>query len=242
MPAELGTLALGYVAGVLSILSPCVLPLLPIVLFSVVERNLWGPLALGAGLSVSFAAIGIFIAALGFNIGLDATTLRYAAAVLLLAIGMVLLVPAAQARFALIAGPVANGGQMLLDRLGPSGLGGQFLLGILLGAIWTPCSGPTLGAAVGLAAQSETIGKAAAIMLAFGLGAVTPILVIAYGSRQAVSARRDRLVRLSRIAKPIVAGTLITLGIFILTGFDRTVETVLTNAMPDWLVNLTTSL
>jgi cytochrome c biogenesis protein CcdA len=197
-------------------------------------------LALIAGLSVSFAAVGIFIASLGFSIGLDSATLRLAVAVLLLAMGIVLLVPALQMKFAVISAPVASGGQTLLDRIRPSGLGGQFLLGVLLGAIWSPCAGPTLGAAIGLAAQSETIGKAALIMAMFSLGAMTPILALAYGSRQAVFARRDWLARFSRVGKPLMGFTLVGVSVFVLTGLDRRVETILTNAMPDWLIIVTT--
>jgi len=242
MIGELGTFVLSYAAGALSTLSPCVLPLLPIVLFGVLQQSAWGPLALGAGLAASFAVIGIFTASLGFSLGLDATVWRFAVALLLLAMGVVMLVPAAQSRLALISGPVANAGQALLDRIQPSGLAGQFLLGVALGAIWTPCTGPTLGAAVGLATHSETVAKAAAIMVVFSLGAVTPILVIAYGSRQAVFARRDRLMQVSRIAKPLIGATLVSVGIFVLTGLDKRVETFLTDAMPDWLLNLTTLL
>jgi cytochrome c-type biogenesis protein len=143
---------------------------------------------------------------------------------------------------AAIAAPVATGGQTLLDRLQPTGLGGQFLLGILLGAIWSPCSGPTLGAAVGLAAQGETVGKAAAIMLTFGLGASTPILALAYGSRQAIFARREWLARMSRIGKPLMGAAFVGVGAFVLTGLDKIVEASLTRAMPDWLVTVTTRL
>lgn len=238
----LGTLVLSYAAGALSTLSPCVLPLLPIVLFGALQQSASRPLALGAGLAVSFVSFGVFTASLGFSIGIDPSALRLVVAALLAATGIIILIPAAQTRLALISGPVAAAGQSLLDRYRPSGLGGQFMLGILLGAIWTPCTGPTLGAAIGLAAQSETIGKAAAIMATFSLGAVTPLMVIAYGSRQAVFARRDRLAQVSRIAKPLIGSTLVVVGIFVLTGLDRIVETTLTRAMPDWLVNLTTRL
>jgi cytochrome c-type biogenesis protein len=151
--ADVGSLGLSYAAGALSVLSPCVLPLLPIVLFGVLERHAWGPLALAAGLSASFAGAGIAIASVGFSIGIDPSTLRLAVAALLVSMGVVLLVPTLQTRLALIARPVATGGQALMNRLQPSGIGGQFLLGILLGAIWSPCSGPTLGAAIGLASQ-----------------------------------------------------------------------------------------
>jgi cytochrome c biogenesis protein CcdA len=239
---EFGTLALSYAAGALSTLSPCVLPLLPIVLFGALQHSAWGPLALAAGLAASFAAVGIFTASLGFTVGIDSSILRIAVAVLLLATGIVMLVPAAQAQLALVSGPIANAGQMMLDRIQPSGVGGQFFLGAALGAIWTPCTGPTLGAAIGLAAQSETVSRAATIMAMFSLGAVTPILLIAYGSRRTVLARRDRLLRLSRIAKPLIGATLVSIGVLVLTGFDKIVETILTEAMPDWLLDVTTLL
>jgi cytochrome c-type biogenesis protein len=240
--AELGGLALSYAAGALSTLSPCVLPLLPIILFGALEQHAWGPVALAAGLSASFAGVGIFLAWLGFSIGLDPTAFRLAVAALMLIIGILLLVPALQSRFARAAAPVAMGGQALIDRLRLSGIGGQFALGMLLGAIWSPCSGPTLGAAIGLAAQSETAGRAAMVMAMFSIGAATPILALAYGSRQAIFARRDLLARTSRIAKPLMGAALIGVGVFVLTGFDKVVEASLTRAMPDWLVTVTTRL
>jgi cytochrome c-type biogenesis protein len=238
----IGNLALGYAAGALSTLSPCVLPILPIVLFGVIERNAWGPLALAAGLSVSFAAVGIAIAAVGFNIGIDPSTLRLVVAALLASAGIVLLVPALQGRLATVATPVATRGQILLDQLQPSGIGGQFVLGALLGVIWSPCSGPTLGAAVGLAAQGNDVASAAATMISFGLGAATPILALAYGSRQAVFARRDWLARVSQVGKPLIGAAFVGIGAFVLTGLDKIVEAALTSAMPDWLVTVTTRL
>jgi len=239
---ELGGLALSYAAGALSTSSPCVLPLLPIILFGALEQHAWGPIALAAGLATSFAGVGIFLVSLGFSIGIDPNAFRLGVAALMLIIGIVLLIPPLQSRFALAAGPVAAGGQALIDRLRPSGIGGQFALGFLLGAIWSPCSGPTLGAAIGLAAQSETAGRAAMVMAMFSLGAVSPILALAYGSRQAIATRRNLLARTSRIAKPLMGAALISIGVFILTGFDKAVEASLTRAMPDWLVTVTTRL
>lgn len=242
MMPELGGLALGYGAGALSTLSPCVLPLLPIILLGALEQHAWGPVALVAGLSASFVGIGILVASLGFSIGLDSTVLRVAVAALIVGMGVVLLVPALQTGFALATAPVATGGQALIDRVKPNGIGGQVLLGMLLGAIWSPCSGPTLGAAIGLAAQSETAGRAAMIMASFSLGAATPIMALAYGSRRAIATRRDWLARASRIAKPVMGATLIGVGGLVLTGFDKIVESALTRAMPDWLVTVTTRL
>lgn len=237
---EAGALALAYAAGALSTLSPCVLPLLPIVLFAALDRHAWGPVALAGGLSLAFAVVGICLAAFGFSIGLNPATVRLGVAVLMVGAGLTLLVPRLQAGLATAAGPVMRGGQSLADRIQPTGLGGQFLLGIALGAIWSPCSGPTLGAAIGLAAQGETIGHAGAVMIAFGLGASTPILALAYGSRQAVMARRDWLMALSRVAKPLMGATLVIVGTLVLTGLDKRIETAATSIMPDWLVELTT--
>jgi cytochrome c-type biogenesis protein len=237
-----GTLLLSYGAGALSTINPCVLPLLPIILFGVLQQNVWGPVALAAGLSVSFAAFGIFVALIGFGIGIDASVVRMGAAILMVALGAVLLVPAMQARLAFAGAPVATGAQTLIDRLRPAGLGGQFLLGALLGAVWSPCSGPTLGAAIGLAAQSSTALQAALVMIVFGLGAATPILALAYGSRQAILTRRDWLTKLSQVGKPVMGVALLTFGLLVLTGLDKRLETILTNAAPDWLVDLTTRL
>ncbi len=240
--ASLPSLGLGYAAGALSTLSPCVLPILPIVLFGAIERHRLGPLALAAGLSLSFAFVGIVLASVGFGIGIDASVLRLSIAALMVAMGAVLLVPAYQGSLATLAAPVAARGQLLLDRLQPSGLAGQFVVGALLGMVWSPCSGPTLGAAVGLAAQGSNIGSATATMISFGLGAATPMLALAYGSRRAILARRDRLARLSKIAKPLIGAAFIFIGAFVLTGLDKTVEAFLTRAMPDWLAAVTTRL
>ncbi|MDE1935984.1 cytochrome c biogenesis CcdA family protein [Bradyrhizobium sp.] len=233
-------LTLGYAAGALSTLSPCVLPILPIVLFGAVERHAWAPFALATGLAVSFAGVGIALASIGFSIGIDPYTLRLAVAALLGAVGVVLLFPALQGSVAKLAAPVASSGQLLLDRLQPTGLRGQFIVGALLGVIWSPCSGPTLGAAVGLAAQGHDLGSAAITMTAFALGAATPILALAYGSRQAVLGRRDAMARASQVGKPLMGAALLCIGLFVLTGFDKVVEASLTRAMPDWLVSVTT--
>jgi cytochrome c biogenesis protein CcdA len=108
--------------------------------------------------------------------------------------------------------------------------------------IWSPCSGPTLGAAIGLATQGDDLGRAAATMAAFALGAATPILLLAYGSRQAILSRRDWMARASRIGKPLMGAAFFGIGLFVLTGLDKVVETSLTRAMPDWLVTVTTRL
>jgi len=235
-----GGLAVSFLAGALSTLSPCVLPLLPILLGGALQRHRLAPAALAGGLAASFTVIGLFIATLGLSTGIDGGAVRLAAAALMAGFGAVMLSARLQAGFARLAAALAGGGNGLLEHVSGDGLGGQFLLGLLLGAAWSPCAGPSLGAAIGMAAQSGTVLKAASIMAVFSLGATAPLLALAYGSRQAMTTRRDRLARLAKWAKPVMGAALLGMGLFIVTGIDKLVETGLANAMPSWLVDLTT--
>src|SRR5271168_1714810 len=104
----LGSLALAFLAGLLSVLSPCVLPLLPIVLGAAASEHRMGPAALAAGVALSFVTIGLFVATVGFAIGLDGEIFRTVAAILMIGVGAVLAIPPLQARLAMAGGPISN--------------------------------------------------------------------------------------------------------------------------------------
>lgn len=236
----IATIGLAFLAGVLSVLSPCVLPLLPIVLGTAQSEHRLGPVALAGGLALSFTVIGLFVATIGFAIGLDTDVFRAISAVLLIGVGTVLLVPRLQAQVAVAAGPV---GTWVDDRLGgftPTGLWGQFGLGILLGAVWVPCIGPTLGAASVLAAKGEDLGQVALTMLAFGIGAALPLMVLGFASREAMMRWRGRLMEAGKGGKMLLGALLVAVGLLVATGVDKRVEAFLVNASPDWLTTLTT--
>jgi cytochrome c biogenesis protein CcdA len=233
-------LALSFLAGALTSLSPCVLPLIPILVGSALQEHPAGPLALTLGLALSFAGLGVALASIGFAIGIDADLVRTGAAVVMACFGVVLLSAALQERFALAGTPLSDRFGALATAAGQAGLAGQFALGILLGLVWVPCAGPTLGAAVGLAAHGGTAPRAAVMMLSFGLGAAAPILALAYASRRWAGAGRQRLRALASVAKPAMGCVLVAVGVLVLTGTDRIVETALTRAMPGWLLDITT--
>jgi cytochrome c-type biogenesis protein len=233
-------LVLSFVAGVLSVLSPCVLPLLPIVLGAAATKQKWGPVALAAGLAVSFVAIGLFVATIGFSIGLDADVFRYVAAVLMLAVGVVLMVPRLQTAFAVAGGPLANWAHERLDGADTGSVGGQFAVGLLLGAVWSPCVGPTLGAASLLAAQGRDLGQVALTMFVFGLGAAVPLLALGVASREVMMRWRARLAAAGPGLKTGFGAILVAVGLLALTGLDKRVETALVEASPQWLTDLTT--
>src|SRR5260370_9026913 len=159
-----------FLAGALSTLSPCVLPILPLVLGAAVSEHKLGPAALAAGLALSFVGIGLFVATIGFSIGLDGGVLRGFGALLLLAAGLVLIFPTLQTRLSVAGGPVSGWVERRSDGFAAPRLKRQFFLGLLLGAIWSPCVGPTLGPASILAAPGENLGPVAIAMTAFGLG------------------------------------------------------------------------
>ncbi len=236
----MGALLLASLAGALTTLSPCVLPILPFVVFGALGQHRLGPVALSAGLAVAFTGLGMLVSGAGFAFELSGDAVRTVAAVFMLAFGVMLLSAGLQRRFAVLAGAATSRLQAALGRFTGNGLGGQFALGALLGAAWTPCSGPTLGTAVTLAASSDTLAKAAFVMLFFSAGASLPLLGIAYGSRMAAQSSRRPLAAFANAAKPILGVLMAVLGALILFGFDKVIETFLTELMPDWLVSLTT--
>jgi cytochrome c-type biogenesis protein len=236
----LATLGLAYLAGVLSILSPCVLPLLPIVLGSATSAHRLGPLALALGLASAFVVVGLFVATIGFSIGIDGDFFRTIAAALMILVGAVLLVPLLQSRLALAAGPMSHWAGQRLDGLSASGLRGQFGVGILLGVAWSPCVGPTLGAASLLASQARELPQVAATMLLFGLGAASPLLAVGLLSREVMAGTRDHLLAAGRHLKAALGVAFVLIGASIVTGIDKRIETALVEASPQWLTNLTT--
>jgi cytochrome c-type biogenesis protein len=237
----MATMALAFLAGILSTLSPCVLPLLPIVLGAALSEHRAGPLALAAGLALSFVVIGLVVATIGFTIGLDAGVFRMVAGVLLIAIGAVLLMPRLQTQFALAAGPVGNWTEQRFGGFSTAGLPGQFAVGLLLGAVWSPCVGPTLGAASVLAAQGSNLGEVALTMVAFGLGAALPLLGLGVLSREALTRWRRRLIEIGHSGKLALGALFVGTGFLILSGLDKRLEELLVDLSPAWLTWLTTS-
>ena len=233
---------LAFLAGLLSTLSPCVLPLVPIVIGTALGQHRYGPAALAAGLALSFVVIGLFVATVGFTAGLDHGLFRAGAAIVLILVGGTLLIPRLQLQLATAAGPIGNWAQAHAGGFSTSGLGGQFAVGLMLGAVWSPCVGPTLGAASVLAARSENLGGVALTMFAFGIGAALPLLAIGMMSREVLSRWRTRLLAAGSGGKLLMGIVLVAVGVLILSGLDKRIEAILVDASPQWLTELTTRL
>ena len=231
-----------YLAGLLTLINPCVLPVLPIVLASSLQAGRWAPLALAAGLSASFVTLGLGVAALGPALGLGENTVSQVAAVLMIGFGLVLLVPALGGSFALATAGLSARADAGITATAEAGLPGQFTGGLLLGAVWSPCIGPTLGAAVALAAQGQDLGRAFAIMLAFALGVSSLMLAIAYGARQFLQRHRARFRQIAAQAKPVMGGVFVLIGVVLLARLNHAIEGWLLQTLPPWLVDFSVSI
>lgn len=238
-------LIFAYIAGLLTLINPCVLPVLPIALAASFSEHRLGPLALAAGMSLTFTFFGIFITVLGPTLGLSIELVSKIGASIMILFGIVLLVPKLSDKFASATAGFSNKADANINQLSANynqnpttGIKQQFIGGGLLGAVWVPCIGPTIGGAISLASQGQSLVFATSIMLAFSLGISTVILALAYGTREAILARRDKMKFIAEKSKPIMGIAFIIVGLLILTKFYQILEMMLLDAMPIWLQDL----
>jgi cytochrome c biogenesis protein CcdA len=191
-------------------------------------------------MTLSFVTIGMFVALVGFSIGLDQGFFRLLAALMLVAVGAILIIPVLQGKLAVAAGPVSGWVDDRFGKFKTGGYGGQFATGILLGAVWSPCVGPTLGAASLLAAQGTDLLQVTATMTLFGIGAALPLLVLGMLSREMLMRWRSRMLATGQTLKTVLGLLLVTAGTLILSGFDKVLEATLVDLSPQWLTALTT--
>lgn len=239
--AELG---LGMVAGSLSTLSPCVFPLLPLVVGGATQASRFAPVWMAVGMTLSFALGGIVLGTLGAQIGIDGDVLRTAGACLMLLMAVVLWSEFLSNTFSQWVTPIANWGNQLSghlqDRVPGNGALSSVALGALLGLIWSPCSGPLLASALTLVASEGGALRGGVILGGFGLGAAVPLMLVAYASRSGVGRARGWLMNYGAPLKKVFAGVIGLSALAVLLGLDKQLEAALVNVMPDWWVALTT--
>ncbi|SLN62728.1 thiol:disulfide interchange protein precursor [Aquimixticola soesokkakensis] len=230
-------LIFGYLAGLLTLINPCVLPVLPIVIAASLQADRRAPLALAAGMSVSFVALGLGVASLGPALGVTEDVVSRGAAVVMVAFGLVMLVPSFGGLFARASAGLAARADAGIDATAKRGLAGQAAGGALLGAVWSPCIGPTLGAAIALASQGQDLWRAGAIMVAFALGVSTLILALAYGARAWLSRNMGLMRRLAARSKPVLGAVFVLVGLALFFRLNHLVDAYLIQNLPAWLID-----
>lgn len=216
------------------------LPLLPILFATALAEHRWGPWMLAAGMTLSFAGFGLFVATVGISLGLDRSVLRPLAAASLLLFGTLLVSSRLQARFEQAVSGLAEAGGSMIARLPGKGLLGDFAVGLCLGLLWSPCVGPALGAATTLATQGTQLAEVGLFMVLFGIGASTPLLVLGSLSRTASARLRAPMLRAGRDGKRLLGTLMLVIAFGALSGLDRRVEAWLLAHAPAWLNTLST--
>ncbi len=229
-----GSPFLAFIAGFVTILSPCVLPLLPVILSTTVQEGRARPWGILVGFIGSFTLVTLFLAFAVQNLGISPNATRILSAVLLTGFGLVLAVPALKHRFEMVTAsllPASVGGER-------SGFFGGLAIGGGLGFAWTPCVGPIMASVITLALNQAVNGAAVTTTLAFALGTAVPMAAVMFGGRSLV--RRFAFVQANGQRIQQVFGVLLILvGIGIWTGVDRLIQVQLLEWFPNWESTLT---
>lgn len=227
-------LGFAFLAGIFTALSPCILPILPLILSTGVGEGRLRPLGTILGLIFSFSFFTLALSWLVHKTGISPDILRYIAIVLVFLFGLVMIFPRLSNWFAKITAPIASLGQKIQGAKERQGFGGGLLFGAALGLLWTPCAGPILGAITALAATGSLNVTAVLMTLSYGIGAGAIMLIYAYGSAKIVSSSRF----LSRYTERIrqVFGVLMILFALMLTfKWDMLINEKLSRIFPEIL-------
>lgn len=222
-------LVLALFAGTLTILAPCTMPVVPLVLGVGAGERRRRPLVVALGFAGSFALVTVLLAAMLAALGLSASVLRFFAAISLASFGLLLLAPGAAARAGARLAPLAQRGAR-------AAAAGDLAVGAALGIVWSPCAGPIMAGVIAAAVSRGASPETLAIALAYGLGAAIPLVTI--GSWGRGLARR--LARLGRGATERAAGALLLVGaLAIVIGLDEPVQQAASSVLPaGWTATL----
>ncbi|MCL4409179.1 MAG: cytochrome c biogenesis CcdA family protein [Gammaproteobacteria bacterium] len=232
---EWTALPLALLAGVLSLMSPCVLPMIPAVTASAMRASRAGIWFLAAGLAITFALGGSLLTYLFMSAGMSPDILRFGAATLMLIMAVFILSPHLNMWFSTVLARglarLPNSGHLATDSSQPAF---QFVLGGSLGLVWLPCVGPTLGAAIALASTGQSLSMAFFVMLAFGLGTAIPLVGIGYFAGRKLTRLKNSAVW----ARKILGIALLVIALMIFTGLDKVIETIALEYLPDWVTRI----
>lgn len=223
-------LVLAWFAGVLTIASPCVLPVLPFLLSASGDgASRLRPVSIALGFVVAFSGLGIAFGALS-TLGAAHDAIRNGAILVLFLSGLARLWPGL---FTRVMAPFSGMIERFSGALTPSGngLAGGFVLGMTLGVVWTPCAGPTLAAILALVAKAQDLGRAGALLTLFSAGAAIPLLVIAYGGRYVTAQVRKLSPHAHRLQQAFGAIVVIT-AVAMYFQYDTLVVARLTEFLP----------
>ncbi len=221
-----------FLAGLVTILAPCIWPILPIVLSAGATGGERKPLGIVTGLAVSFMLIILALASLVKVIPFDPDSLRTLAVVIIGFLGLTMIIPALGARLEAAVSRLGGLGGRFTQRSG-TGFGSGFVVGFALGIVWSPCAGPILATIATLAATQAVSFNVVLITFAFVAGVAVPLFILAVLGQKVLAKTRF----FSRYTKRIQQGfgvIMILAALAIYTGYDRTLQTKILDAFPGY--------
>jgi cytochrome c biogenesis protein CcdA len=237
MSLDLAAVPLALMAGVIGVLSPCVWPLVPVVTSAAAGSGRTGPIYLAGGLSLSFAVAGTLFTWLTVSTGFNPEVFRFFAAALLVTLGAVLVVPAF-GNWVTLKLSMLSGSMGIQPGDNPVSAPGQFGVGALLGFVWLPCVGPTLGAAVALAALGQNMPMAFIVMLAYGIGTAGVLLAAGMVSSKVLLRSRSNVIARAQLGKKMLGWSVLVLGLLVLTKTDKLLEAWAVGLLPNWMLSM----
>jgi cytochrome c biogenesis protein CcdA len=231
-------IAFAFLAGIITVLSPCILPILPIILTSSIGGLNTGksrPMGVVIGFILSFTFFTLFLSTIVKLSGIPAETLRFISVIVVAGFGFSLLISQFQVLverlFSKLAGSVPTGQNR-------TGFGGGLLIGFSVGLLWTPCVGPILASVISLAITGTVTLDAFFITLAYSLGTAIPMFLIMLGGQNALRRLPWLLSNLEHIQKLFgILMILTAIGIFF--NVDRRFQTFVLNTFPQYGSGLT---
>ena len=231
-------IAFAFLAGVITVLSPCILPILPIILTSSIGGVNTGksrPMGVVIGFILSFTFFTLFLSTIVRLSGIPAEALRLVSVIVVAGFGISLLVPQFQVLVERLFSKLAS---FMPSSQGRTGFGGGLLIGFSVGLLWTPCVGPILASVISLAITGTVTFDAFLITLAYSLGTAIPMFLIMLGGQNALRRVPWLLSNLGQIQKLFgILMILTAIGIFF--NVDRRFQTFVLNTFPQYGTGLT---
>ncbi len=222
--------AFAFVGGMLTILAPCTLPVVPLVLGAASTGGRRRTLGILLGFGLTFVTVTVLLASVLAVAGLTTDRLRIASGVLLGAVGLTLVVPSIGGLVERRLTPLSDAGSRLVGTRARDGLIGGVILGGAIGLIWAPCVGPIMAGVIGAAAVHGPSVEAVAIALAYVAGAAVPLAVIA-GWGQAAGRRMGGVARRGRFQR-VLGVAMIASAVLVTTGLDLPVQNAVATVLP----------
>lgn len=217
-----------FIAGLVTVAGPCILPILPIILgTSTVRSHRARPILIVLGFVLSFSIFAIIFSIFGNLLGISANAFRTIAAIMIGLFGIMMLFPVIQQSIFKKLNPLIQHVSPNRD-VGDAGLWSGFILGLSLGLVWSPCAGPVLGSILTLIVTQQNLARSLFLLAAYALGAGIPMLIIAYGG-QSIIARVHSLSKYTETIQRVFGVMIILVSIGLLTGMDRTIQVWFSN-------------